>query len=331
MTALLPLVLRKSAIPTLACGVLIAGSAGMGLSFSYLASPHPHDVMAGAAGFLSGAILVAAGVISLSLHSSTQPPARDADRVDPRGTVLEIERWMAHFRANRMHREEPDWAAPVSLPITVVKPLVKSLEQFQLGDGGGPAYLIAWNRERFLSQSPGMRDLVDLWFAEEREHARLLAQTVSRFQGRCIRSHWSFSVFCLVRQWLGVRFELTVLLLTEIVSTVYYRQLLRYGDDPALRSMCRLILRDEVGHVAFHRDRLVCQAIKGQAAFGRIWRAWFCGLGLAAATMLWVNHAPGLCAIGSSGREFYRRIWRELSVFLARLDREIAHGKDRCG
>jgi hypothetical protein len=43
----------------------------------------------------------------------------------------------------------------------VVRPLVRSLEQFQLGDGGGPACLIAYDAERFRSISDGVRTLVD--------------------------------------------------------------------------------------------------------------------------------------------------------------------------
>src|SRR5439155_4684904 len=123
-----------------------------------------------------------------------------------------------------------------------------------------------------------------------------LGAAVARFGGRCIRAHWSFTAFCLVRRWFGVRFELTVLLLTEIVSTVYYRLLRRHGADPALRAMCTLVLRDEAGHVAFHRDRLARAGRAGLAGYGRWWEVRFRLLGLAAATMLWVNHAPGLRA-----------------------------------
>jgi hypothetical protein len=119
-----------------------------------------------------------------------------------------------------------------------------------------------------------------------------------------------------------VRFELTVLLLTEIVSTAYYRVLLRHGDDPALLAMCRLILRDEAGHVAFHRDRLARKARRSSAVPGSAWAFTFRTLGLAAATMLWVNHAPGLRAVGGSRREFYREAGRELSVFIRRLRRD---------
>jgi len=126
----------------------------------------------------------------------------------------------------------------------------------------------------------------------------------------------------MTRKWLGVRFELTVLLLTEIVSTAYYRLLWRHGGDPALRSMCRLILRDEAGHIAFHRDRLAQATRAGHARHGTFWEICFRALGLAAASMLWVNHAPVLCALGASRREFYREIWLELSRFIRRLRRE---------
>ena len=101
-----------------------------------------------------------------------------------------------------------------------------------------------------------MRTLVDLWFAEEKEHSRLLSGAVRRFGGRLIKSHWSFTAFCACRRILGVRFELQVLLLTELVSTAYYRVLRRHINDEPVRAMCSLILRDEAGHVAFHRARL---------------------------------------------------------------------------
>ncbi len=237
---------------------------------------------------------------------------------------MDADRWLAHFRANREQRTEPNWAASITLPAEVITKLVRSLEQFHLGDGGGPASLIAWNAESFRSSSDGARQLVDLWFDEEKEHSRLLCGAVARFGGRPITGHWSFSAFCWVRRRFGVRFELTVLLVTEIVSTVYYRLLHRHGDDPALRAMCRLILRDEIGHVAFHRDRLARQARGRASRYDWLWEARFRSWGLAAATTLWVNHAPALKALGATRSEFYRDIWRELSVFIRRLRRESA-------
>ena len=48
-------------------------------------------------------------------------------------------KWIAHFTKNRAHRPEPDWTGPVILQPAIPPPLIKSLEQFRLGDGGGPA------------------------------------------------------------------------------------------------------------------------------------------------------------------------------------------------
>jgi hypothetical protein len=159
-----------------------------------------------------------------------------------------------------------------------------------------------------------MRKIVDYWFAEEAGHARLLGCAVRRWGGRIITWHWSFGVFCLVRQWGGVWFELQVLTLTELVSTAYYRLLRRHSPDGPLAAMCDLILRDEAGHVAFHRDRL--------AGAGRLWWRWqFIVFGYAAATMLWVNHAPCLKTLGGSRREFYREVTRQLTRFIRQVER----------
>jgi hypothetical protein len=317
MNAFVPTRPVAKSITQIARLTFMCGGAGMALSLWYLASSHPLDVLAGAAGFVAGAVMIAGGLLSLAVLSRPATEAFTPAVASP----VDVSRWLTHFRRHRERRPEPDWQAPLTLSNEVVKPLVRSLEQFQLGDGGGPAYLIAHDRERLLAQSAELRTLVDLWFAEEREHSRLLGALVERYGGQPIDGHWSFTAFCWTRRWFGVRFELTVLLLTEIVSTAYYRLLYRHGGDPALRATCRLILRDETGHVAFHRDRLARAA---DLRPGPWWEARFRLLGLGAATMLWINHAPGLRAVGGSRAEFYRTVWREMSRFLRQLRQDIA-------
>src|SRR5688572_19208879 len=194
-------------------------------------------------------------------------------------------KWIEHFRRNRLNRPEPDWQQAIIMSPAVQQKLVRSLEQFQLGDGGGPASLIARDAERFRGSSEEMRQLVDEWFREEREHSRLLGAAVQRFGGRRIDSHWSFTAFCACRRVLGVRFELQVLLLTEIVSTAYYRVMRRHVPDIPVKQMCSLILRDEAGHVAFHLDRLSHERHIRTGIGNSRWRAQFCACGFAAGTM----------------------------------------------
>jgi len=230
-------------------------------------------------------------------------------------------KWIEHFTRNKQNRSEPDWGAPVNVSPLVLAPMLRSVEQFRLGDGGGPASLIAYDAEGFRSSTAEMRQIVDLWFAEEAEHARLLGCAVKRFGGRIITSHWSFTAFCLCRKVLGVKFELQVLTLTELVSTAYYRMLRAHSPDGPLVAMCELILRDEAGHVSFQRDRLVSSGVQRPGLRGVLWRIQFLLFGYAAGTMLWINHAPCLKAIGGSRVEFYSEITRQITRFIRSLRR----------
>ena len=224
-----------------------------------------------------------------------------------------------YFLRNKQNRREPDWTAPINIPTHMLAPLLRSIEQFRLGDGGGPASLIAHDAESFRGRTDEMRQIVDLWFKEEAEHARLLGCAVQRFGGRFIQSHWSFSAFCFCRRILGVKFELQVLTLTELVSTVYYRMMRNHSPDGPLAAMCELILRDEAGHVAFQRDRIADSGHPSPGLRSWLWRIQFLVCGYAAGTMLWVNHAAGLKAIGGTRSEFYREITRQIVRFIRSL------------
>lgn len=233
---------------------------------------------------------------------------------------MNTQRWLKHFQLNGSNRPEPDWTCPMNLEGSALLKVRKSIQQFQLGDGGGPAYLIAWNRQSFLSD-PSIKQMVDLWFKEEAEHSRLLGEMLKRLGGEPIQTHWSFELFCNLRKYLGVRFELHALLVTEIVSHVYYKMLKKYGGDQVLREMCRLIIRDEAGHIAFHQDRLSNDHRNAGRKVSFIWATLFRIRAMLAGTVLWINHRGALLALGASDREFYRWIWKDTNTFIRKLDR----------
>jgi len=103
------------------------------------------------------------------------------------------------------------------------------------------------------------------------------------------------------------------------VSTAYYRVLLGHSPDAPLAAMCGLILRDEAGHVAFHRDRLAAAGRSPLGLGGALWQGQFWLCGHAAATMLWMNHGPCLKAIGGSRAEYFQEVKWELYRFIASL------------
>ncbi|MEI6728386.1 MAG: hypothetical protein WCK98_01965 [bacterium] len=235
----------------------------------------------------------------------------------------DFEYWNKHFIKNTQNRIEPEWQMPMNLSPKILKYLVPSLEQFQLGDGGGPASLIAWNAESFRNHSPQMKHLVDERFREEKEHSRLLGKSLDRFGGTPIKTHWSFEIFCFLRKILGVRMELIILLCTEITSTIYYRLLHKYTPDKPFKDMCLLILRDEADHINFHRNRLALAGKDGVSRYGFLYKSFMRFCTIAAGTVLWSSHGKTLRVLGATTKEFYRGINLELDQFLTKLENEI--------
>ena len=224
--------------------------------------------------------------------------------------------WIAHFKANKLDRPEPDWAAPFLMPEEMRLLLAKSIAEYQLGDGGGECRLVARDAESFRGSTEAARIVVDCWFDEEREHSRLLARAVERIGGEFIDDTFAFRMFYACRRALGVQFEMLVLLIVEIVSTGYYRVIRRHVGDKPLEDMCKLILRDEARHIDFHRDRLAALHPCGLGAR----RAWTMRLlAHACASFLWLGHGRCLRAIGGTRAELFGHVRSGLANFLSEL------------
>lgn len=242
------------------------------------------------------------------------PDGNTSNRTHSR--TLDYSYWIEHFHRNRLHRAEPDWSEPLRMSPQKIEALRPSIVQFQLGDGGGECRLLARDAERFRGRAQAATTVVDLWFREEAEHARLLSHAVARLGGKPISTHWSYEAFCLCRRRFGVRFELQVLTLTELVSTGYYRLLQQHVEDPPLERICALILRDEAGHVAFQRARLQADGVRTEGVRGWIWKTQFWICGLAAATVLWSSHGRCLKPLGATTPQFLLEVIREIGGFV---------------
>lgn len=224
--------------------------------------------------------------------------------------------WIAHFKANKLDRPEPDWSAPFSMPEEKRLLLADSIAEYQLGDGGGECCLVAHDAESFLDSTGQACTVVNMWFDEEREHSRLLACAVGRIGATFIKDTFAFRMFYACRRAFGVQFEMFVLLIVEIVSTGYYRVIRRHVGDEPLAAMCKLILRDEARHIDFHRDRLA-ERHPGGVGF---WRALtFRLLAWACASFLWLGHGRCLRALGGTRAELFGHVRSGLANFLSEL------------
>ena len=216
--------------------------------------------------------------------------------------------WLRHFAARAKVRGtgrlEPDWGRGARLHPAIVR----SVQRFQVGESGDGANLLG----KASAAGPGnYADAARLFVAEEQNHARLLALLLGAADAPLLASHWSDTVFVRLRRSCGLRLELMVLLIAEVVALGYYRAL-RDGSGDALTSqVAGSILADERTHVPFHRQRLE-EEFAGwpywvRRAVNALWQLLLCGTVL----MVAFDHGPALRQLGLRRWQFIDEVSRE--------------------
>jgi hypothetical protein len=129
-----------------------------------------------------------------------------------------------------------------------------------------------------------------------------------RFGGEKLTSHWSDGAFVALRHLGGLRREICVLLMAELIALSYYRVLAQAYEDPVLAAACERILLDERGHVAFHRSTLSLEfaemAAVARTAAVLAWRGFVAVTGKVVA----LDHREVLALAGVSRGEFEREV-----------------------
>lgn len=160
--------------------------------------------------------------------------------------------WKTYFEHNRASRMPIPWDRRIMVEPHLREPLIRSLQRFQVGEQGDGAHL----RKAAATGDPAYAAAIALFVEEEQEHARLLARLLRGMDGPLLERHWSDICFIFLRRLSGLHQELLVLLTAELIAKRYYRALYEGTNDAVLKAAFAQILRDEVGHVAFHCDYL---------------------------------------------------------------------------
>ncbi|NEA61509.1 ferritin-like domain-containing protein [Streptomyces sp. SID12488] len=161
-------------------------------------------------------------------------------------------KWTQRFegeRERRLAQGDPDWGQGATLHPAVWA----SIQRFQIGEDGDGANLVG---KADQAGDADYAQAVRLFVAEEQNHARLLARLLAAGGVPTLTGHWSDTVFVRLRRLMGLRLELLVLMIAEVVALRYYR-VVRDGAPDALTSdVAGRILSDEQRHVPFHCERL---------------------------------------------------------------------------
>ncbi|MFJ6321113.1 ferritin-like domain-containing protein [Streptomyces californicus] len=223
--------------------------------------------------------------------------------------------WIRDFETARRERAgqgDPDWRTGVPLHPAIRR----SVQRFQVGEDGDGAELIT---KAEAAGDAEYASAVRMFVTEERNHARLLALLLASGDAPTIASHWSDRIFVTLRRALGLRLELLVLMIAEVVALRYYRALRDGGEDALTREVAGRVLADEERHVPFHCHRLR-RALRPLPAPARVlvtsgWRA-----ALAAACLVVaVDHGPALRRLGVGRGRFAVEVVRSAGPIAAAM------------
>lgn len=223
-------------------------------------------------------------------------------------------RWVAHFERNHLIHQQIDaglrFDEPCELAADLRAPLVGSIRRFQLGESGDGAHLLdkaaACGNAEYLS---AMR----MFVAEEQQHADLLRRLLRHLGAVPMERHWSDSIFVGLRRLLGLRTEIMVLTVAEVIALSYYGALTAVCPDPVVRAVADRILTDEQAHVNFHAQSLRT----GLADAGSLTRtvataAWWV-VAVGTTGVVAVDHGRLLRALGLRRTTFARSVFRDFS------------------
>ncbi|MFT3900260.1 MAG: ferritin-like domain-containing protein [Gordonia sp. (in: high G+C Gram-positive bacteria)] len=204
--------------------------------------------------------------------------------------------WLDDFQTAadvRARTADPDWFVGARLTPAIAA----SLQRFQVGESGDGATLIG---AADASGDAEYAAAIRLFVAEEQNHARMIAELLAAGGHRTIAAHWSDAVFVHVRRLLGLRTEVMVLAVAEVIALRYYRALADGGRDRLLTEMSRRILDDEFRHVAFQGWRLRTGFSRTPRVLRRAIGAGWYVFALAVAAVVASDHGPALadCGVG---------------------------------
>ncbi|MEW2131078.1 ferritin-like domain-containing protein [Streptomyces sp. NPDC005435] len=160
--------------------------------------------------------------------------------------------WTRRFEEEGERRTalgDPDWRRGA----TGHPAVWASVQRFQVGEDGDGAGLLA---KAGRAGDPDYARAARLFVAEEQNHARLLARLLASAGLPTLAGHWSDAVFVRLRRLLGLRLELLVLMVAELIALRYYRALRDGTTDPLTTEVAARVLADEERHIPFHCARL---------------------------------------------------------------------------
>jgi hypothetical protein len=214
-----------------------------------------------------------------------------------------FQQWKDYFFINQSHFSHIDFNRPDLFCLDEQKQFNSSIQQFQRGEHSEGKHLLKYAKQY---GDPLYTEAIKLFIKEEQQHALVLAKFLEKHDIPKIKDHWVDSVFRMLRQLSGIDNTVTVLLVAEIISKVYYRALMKATSSELLQQICEQVLKDEEKHLHFQCCTLKILQHKKSKMVKKLWELYFKTILTGTTLVVWTYHKQVLKAGGLSFYDFSR-------------------------
>ena len=132
-----------------------------------------------------------------------------------------MQEWHDYFQSRRTNRPQ------FTLPSRIVRrgnhdALIHSLQRFELGESGEGTHLKAVAAQL---GDPTYQQAISLFIREEQDHSQWLGAILDALGAPRLHWHWSDALFVMLRRRMGLKTEICVLLVAEMIAKRYYAAL----------------------------------------------------------------------------------------------------------
>jgi hypothetical protein len=222
--------------------------------------------------------------------------------------------WIDYFHRNALEPDLP-WNDGTSLSGAERWAVVRSIQQFQLGEGASGARLLRF-AHHFCERTGNAAFLaaLKLFLKEEQRHSEILRRFLVHERVPCLPRHWVHGIFRWLRGLAGLEPCLKVLVTAEILAKPYYAALRDATRSRLLGSICQRILEDESAHLRFQAFA-IRQLQQSRPAFLNLFiKMLHVAFLLGTATVVWVEHRRVFQSAGRTMHQFWAEALREFDL-----------------
>ncbi len=213
-----------------------------------------------------------------------------------------FEKWHQYFLMNQSHFDHIYFNEPDLFCVEEQRLFARSLQQFQRGEHSEGKHLLQFAKQTGDSSYVAA---VKLFIKEEQHHAFVLGKFLDKNNIPRINNHWVDAVFRKMRQLAGIENTISILLVAEMISKIYYKALMHATSSLLLQQICMQILRDEEKHLHFQCYTLRYLLGKKSRFYNFLWSCYLQTVFSGTLLVVWKYHQTVMKQSGMQFSEFY--------------------------